>query len=121
MQAILGVKQNFQVVKLSNFQVHYNYLGNKLISESRGNTFIKYFYGVDDKLLYFELIEGNSKTRYYYLWDLLNIRGLLDENGNIVVEYDYDGYGNIISIGGTLSSTIGAINPFRYKGYYYDE
>ena len=44
---------------------------------------------MDNKLIYLELIEGNSKTRYYDLWYLRNIRGLLDEEGNIVEEYDW--------------------------------
>ncbi len=37
-----------------------------------------------------------------------------------MVKYDYTAYGTINSITGTLSSTIGQYNPFRYKGYYYD-
>ena len=32
----------------------------------------------------------------------------------------YDAWGKVISTTGTLASTVGAKNPFRYRGYYYD-
>ena len=35
-----------------------------------------------------------------------------------MVAYKYDSYGNIKQINGDLS--LGNLNPFRYKGYYYD-
>lgn len=38
-----------------------------------------------------------------------------------MVQYEYTAYGKISSITGSLASTIGAYNPFRYKGYYYDK
>lgn len=37
-----------------------------------------------------------------------------------MVTYTYSAYGDFISITGILASTIGAINPFRYRSYYYD-
>ena len=44
----------------------------------------------------------------------------MDESGVRVVEYIYDAWGKLISTTGTLSTTLGADNPFRYRGYYYD-
>lgn len=32
------------------------------------------------------------------------------------VSYAYDAWGNILSISGPMASTVGEINPFRYKG-----
>ena len=32
----------------------------------------------------------------------------------------YDAWGNILSTTGSMASTLGAANPFRYRGYYYD-
>ena len=46
--------------------------------------------------------------------------GLMDGSGTRVVEYTYDAWGKLISTSGTLASTLGADNPFRYRGYYYD-
>ena len=60
-------------------------------------------------------------TEYYYLRNGQNdIVGLMDESGVRVVEYIYDAWGTLISTTGTLATTLGADNPFRYRGYYYD-
>ena len=47
--------------------------------------------------------------------------GILDATGTQVVSYDYDAWGNILSVTGSLASTVGAKNPLRYRGYYYNE
>jgi len=60
-------------------------------------------------------------TEYYYLRNGQNdIVGLMDGSGVRVVEYIYDAWGKLISTTGTLATTLGADNPFRYRGYYYD-
>ena len=60
-------------------------------------------------------------TEYYYLRNGQNdIVSLMDESGVRVVEYIYDAWGKLISTTGTLATTLGADNPFRYRGYYYD-
>ena len=46
--------------------------------------------------------------------------GLYDNNLNVVVNYTYDSWGNVASITGSLASTLGQDNPFRYRGYYFD-
>ena len=45
---------------------------------------------------------------------------MVDGSGNTVVEYTYDSWGNPSAPAGSLASTVGKQNPFRYKGYYYD-
>ena len=49
-----------------------------------------------------------------------NILGIVTKEEGLVVQYDYTAYGELKFINGSLASTIGVINPFRYKGYYYD-
>ena len=54
-----------------------------------------------------------------------NIIALIDNNGNTVVEYKYDAWGNhkVVDANGnevTSSNHLGNLNPFRYRGYYYD-
>ena len=59
---------------------------------------------------------------YRYVHNLQgDIVGILDASGNLVVEYKYDAWGKPISTTGDLSSTLGALNPFRYRGYVYDQ
>lgn len=51
---------------------------------------------------------------------------LLDSNGNVVVRYVYDAWGNHAVLGTdgndiSDANHIGILNPFRYRGYFYDE
>ena len=63
---------------------------------------------------------------YIYLKDLTgNIIGIYNEYGKEVARYTYDAYGNheVLDEYGIINNNatfIGNINPFRYKGYYYD-
>ena len=59
-------------------------------------------------------------TYYYQYNGQGDVIGLVDYQGNQVVTYTYDAWGNPVSIGGTQASSAGAANPFRYRGYYYD-
>ena len=59
---------------------------------------------------------------YFYVYNLQgDVVALIDANGTQVVEYVYDAWGNPISKTGTLAATLGTLNPFRYRGYVYDE
>ncbi len=59
---------------------------------------------------------------YFYVYNLQgDVVALIDANGTQVVEYGYDAWGNPISKTGTLAATLGTLNPFRYRGYVYDE
>ena len=59
---------------------------------------------------------------YFYVYNLQgDVVALIDANGTQVVEYGYDAWGNPISKTGSLAATIGTLNPFRYRGYVYDE
>ena len=72
-------------------------------------------------------LKYNDKL-YYYIKNMQeDIIGITDENFNKIVEYEYDSWGNIITIKDnngniiTDESHIGIINPFRYRSYYYDK
>ena len=88
-----------------------------------------------------ETVTGASNYTLYYIYDVSgavigflynnlpyyfqkNLQGdvirILDLTGNIVTEYKYDAWGNILTISGAEADTIGRYNPFRYRGYYYD-
>lgn len=43
----------------------------------------------------------------------------IDNAGNLVVRYTYDTWGKLLSIAGSLASTVGEKNPYRYRGYRY--
>lgn len=91
---------------------------SRLIKQSNG---LEYYYdrsGVCG-------VKYNDNT-YVYRKDIQgNICAILDNTGNVVVEYKYDAWGNhavLDANGADITSTthIGNLNPFRYRGYYYD-
>ena len=67
------------------------------------------------------IVEFNG-TKYAYVHNLQgDIVAILDSNGTAVVQYKYDAWGRPISKTGSLASTLGTVQPFRYRGYVYDE
>lgn len=105
------------------YSVSYTLDGTKILAQTykhstTGETCtVKFFYDATDSLAAMAY-DGNY---YYYRTNIQgDIEGLCDEDGTLVVSYVYDAWGNIVSIAGALASTVGAINPFRYRGYYYD-
>ena len=61
-------------------------------------------------------------TKYRYLHTLQgDIVGIVDGNGNLVVEYKYDAWGKPIATTGSMADTLGKYNPFRYRRYIYDD
>ena len=61
-------------------------------------------------------------TAYAYVKSLQgDIVAILDENGNMVVSYGYDAWGAPLWCTGELAETLGKVQPFRYRGYVFDE
>ena len=96
--------------------------GNRIHKEERsdGKTLI---YAYDESGIATITYNG---TLYYVQKNFQgDIVALVDRNGNVVAKYVYDAWGNgkVCNASGTentSSSFIGNINPFRYRGYYYD-
>ena len=63
-----------------------------------------------------------SGNTYFYRRDCQgNIIALIDNNGAVVVEYKYDAWGNHEAmVADETYVALAEINPFRYRGYYYD-
>ena len=54
---------------------------------------------------------------YYYVTNLQgDVTNIVDASGNVNSTYSYNAWGKLIFSAGTMS----AINPIRYRGYYYD-
>ena len=61
-------------------------------------------------------------TAYAYVKSLQgDIVAILDENGNTVVSYGYDAWSAPLWCTGELAETLGKVQPFRYRGYVFDE
>ena len=95
--------------------------GNKVYSDR-----IWFYYDADGTRL---AMEYNGE-KYYYFYDATgNVQGLFDSSGTAVANYYYTAYGEplLIESGFGFDRDVSAdpthianINPFRYKGYYYD-
>lgn len=67
------------------------------------------------------MVEYNGEW-YGYVKNLQgDIVGIIDSNGTEVVKYSYDAWGKVMSTSGSKGGTLGKANPFRYRGYVYDE
>jgi RHS repeat-associated protein len=83
----------------------------------KGNTVYSFTYDAFGRPV--AVTEGND-TYYYILNQQGDVVAIINGNGDFVVEYYYDAWGRLISTSGTMSSTLGANNPLRYRGYVYD-
>ena len=101
------------------YTTNYYYDGDKLITQIKNNIRLDFLY--DENGMLYGLIKDNS-SKYFYVRDYLqNILGIVDQSGKLVVKYKYDAYGNSKGIEDTSGCSLGSRNPFRYKGYYYDD
>ena len=93
----------------------------KTTTNSDGSTTtskLRFSYDADGKVV---AVNYNGNY-YYYLRNAQNdIVKLIDKTGATVVEYTYDSWGKLLSTSGSLASTLGKNNPFRYRGYVFDE
>ena len=96
----------------------YFYNGSVLMGLTKGNDTLLFSYDQRGKV---QAVRFNG-TYYYYLRNGQgDIVKLIDNSGNTAVEYSYDTWGKQLSCTGTLAGTLGVLNPFRYRGYVYDE
>ena len=58
-----------------------------------------------------------GETYYFEKNTLGDVIGIRKRDGFLVATYTYDAWGNILTKSGSMAD----INPFRYRGYYYDE
>ena len=64
----------------------------------------------------------SSNHIYYYLYNLQgDVIALADATtGKLAATYSYDAWGKCVSVRNAGGYTIGTANPFRYRGYYFD-
>ena len=95
---------------------NYAYLGDTLTDLSWGSNKLHFTY--DSTGPASVTYNGN---RYFYLKNAQgDVTGLVNASGTQVVSYTYDPWGAPMSVSGSMSATLGAVNPLRYRGYVYD-
>ena len=107
----------------------YEYLNGQLMHETRGEKVFDYCYDANGQL-YAVSYKANSSTNavtYYYAHNWRgDITSIYDGEGNMVAKYEYDAWGNVLTVTNSNNSEItdpnhiANLNPFRYRSYYYD-
>jgi len=118
---VLDYKYNDEGIRTSKMvngvETKYTLIDGRITSQTTNGNAIYFRYDGNN-----ELVSLNyNDNEYFYIKNVQgDIIGIVDEDGNLVVEYTYDAWGKLLTTTGSLASTVGAINPFRYRGYRYD-
>ena len=112
-----------------NSKYKYRIDGNKILSFIKTENNINYevFFKYDDTDQIFSLTYNNQD--FYYIRDITgNINKIVDSNGKNMINYSYNAWGlpkaecekTLSNSERNIAATILQLNPFLYKGYYYD-
>ena len=98
---------------VTNYTLH----GKNIVHLTQGSNTLHFWYDASNRPA---IVQFNG-TKYAYIHNLQgDIVGILNTAGTEVVKYTYDAWGKVLSTSGSLASTLGSIQPFRYRGYVYD-
>lgn len=89
--------------------------GKDIIFEVSEEETVAYIYDSDMNVV--GMIIGDE-TYYFEKNVQSDVLRILDDKGNVLCEYVYDAWGNVVCING--DEELAGKNPFRYRSYYYD-
>ncbi|MFQ7074065.1 MAG: DNRLRE domain-containing protein [Christensenellales bacterium] len=96
----------------------YTLHGKNIVHMISGADELHFFYDAQNR----PAVVVYNGAAYAYVKSLQgDIVAILDENGNTVVSYGYDAWGAPLWCTGELAETLGKVQPFRYRGYVFDE
>ena len=96
----------------------YTLHGKNVVHMTSGADELHFFYDAQNR----PAVVVYNGVPYAYVKSLQgDIVAILDENGNTVVSYGYDAWGAPLWCTGELAETLGKVQPFRYRGYVFDE
>ena len=98
--------------------------GTQILAQTTNGKTLCFFYDQQGNRV---AMADSGNHFYYYIYNLQgDVIALADAStGKLVATYTYDAWGKIVKINGqnpekVASTNIANINPFRYRGYYYD-
>ena len=98
----------------TNYTLH----GKQIVHLKKSADNMHFFYDAQGRP---SVVDFNG-IKYGYVHNLQgDVIALIDGSGSQVVEYTYDAWGKLLTRTGTLAATLGVLNPFRWRGYVYDE
>ncbi len=116
-------ENGLRVQKTVNWVItDYTLHGKNIVHMTQVSNTLHFFYDASNKPA---IVDFNG-TKYAYVHNLQgDIVAILDSNGIAVVQYKYDAWGRQISCdvvaGNSNAAALSTLNPFRYRGYVYDE
>ena len=92
--------------------------GTQILAQTTNGITTSFFYDQQGNRV---AMADSSNHFYYYIYNLQgDVIALADAtNGKLVATYTYDAWGKC-TVTNASGYTIGTLNPFRYRGYYYD-
>ena len=101
---------------VNGVETKYYTASDQILRMEKGEDVMDFIY--DEAGMVFSVIHNG--TPYYYVRNGQNdIVALVDQNANIIGQYSYDAWGKPLQTTG--DAEIVSLNPFRYRGYVYDE
>ena len=99
----------------------YTLHGKNIVNMTQGSDSLHFFYDAQNRPAIVEWNNGVTAAKYAYIQNLQgDIVGIVDSSGTEVVKYTYNAWGRVLSATGSLASTLGTVQPFRYRGYVFD-
>jgi len=98
-----------------------------IVGEIGGNSVIVPMYDANESVIGITYSSVAGTDTYYFLKNLQgDIVAITNDAGNVVARYRYDAWGKVLKVtdanGSDIDNTydIAHVNPYRYRGYYYD-
>ena len=89
--------------------------GSQILAQKRGEDILYFLYDETGSAVGFKYNNNLYIYRKNLQGDILAV--LNGQTGAVEASYTYDAWGKVISSTGALAN----LNPFRYRGYYYDD
>ena len=88
------------------------------MTNAQNNIDIHFYYGADGK----PVVMDFNGAKYGFLYNAQgDVVALFDQSGEVTVRYRYGAWGELLRCWGAETGTVGYWQPFRYRGYVYDE
>ena len=115
------------VTTTTDYFLHGKLLTHMTVTKDNLNTdkeAVHFYYDAQSKPIMMRVGMEEETAKYYTFVTNLqgDILGFLDRNQDLVVEYRYDPWGKLVdTICGTEYEDLAKLNPFRYRGYLFDD
>ncbi len=102
---------------VNGVETKYYYDGDQLVAQKSGNNRITFMFDANGSAFGFYY----NNAPYFFIKNIQgDVTAITNFAGTVIGTYTYDAWGNLIPEASDLSDEVAAMNPIRYRGYYYD-